>query len=61
MPATATAMVKAIWRTYFQIQGAGTDVEADADADDDAPVARAVEEVGCLSACTRACRSASYT
>ncbi len=43
MPATATAMVKAIWRSYFQIQGSGADAEADGEGD--APVAKAVEEV----------------
>lgn len=43
MPATATAMVKAIWRSYFQIQGGAADSEAVADGD--APLAKAVEEV----------------
>lgn len=47
MPATATAMVKAIWASYFQL---GSNAEADAvakeaEAGDAEPAAKAVDEV----------------
>lgn len=46
MPATATAMVKAIWARYFHIGSAGEAAAAEAEAAAAAaPAAQAVEEV----------------